>query len=84
MEQMLAPKRRSTLPDCERLPACPFFQRLSFLPRTAEGLVQIYCRGDHKSCARFKVMSAGFVPPLDLFPNESERALRILDKSAQL
>jgi hypothetical protein len=71
------------LADCERLSTCPFFQRLSFLPRTAEGLVQIYCRGDHKSCARFKVMSAGVVPPLDLFPNESERALRILNRSEQ-
>ena len=24
-------------------------------------------------------MSAGLLPPLDLFPNESERALRILN-----
>ena len=26
-------------------------------------------------------MSEGIMPPLDLFPNESERALRILNKS---
>jgi hypothetical protein len=67
--------------DCDRLPTCPFFQRLEFLPRTAEGLVQIYCRGDHNSCARYKVMSAGILPPQDLFPNESDRALKILTSS---
>lgn len=67
--------------DCERLSTCPFFQRLEFLPRTAEALVQTYCRGDHKSCARYKVFSAGILPPQDLFPNESVRALRILSNS---
>ena len=66
--------------DCERLPTCPFFQRLEFLPRTAESLVQVYCRGDHTSCARYNVLSAGIFPPLDMFPNENERALRILSK----
>jgi len=69
--------------DCERLPSCPFFQKLAFLPRTAEALVQTYCRGDHKQCARYRVMSAGVFPPEDLFPNESERALRILQKIPQ-
>ncbi len=82
MAEMLA-FPEAYLAECERLATCPFFQRLSFLPKTAEGLVQIYCRGDHKSCARYKVMSAGILPPQNLFPNESERAARILKKSEQ-
>jgi hypothetical protein len=73
--------RRFTLAECERLATCPFFLRLSFLPKTAEGLVQIYCRADHKSCARYKVISAGILPPQDLFPDESERAMRIVNRS---
>jgi hypothetical protein len=67
--------------DCERLSMCPFFQRLEFLPRTAEGLVQSYCRGNPTACARYKVLAAGVFPPEDLFPNESDRALRILART---
>lgn len=67
--------------DCERLERCPFFRNIKCLPRTAEQLANSYCRGDNSGCARRWVLSAGERPPDDLFPNERDRALRIVSES---
>lgn len=70
--------------DCERLDNCPFFKNLKHLPRTAEQLTVRYCRGDNSGCARLWVFSNGALPPDDLFPNEGERALRVLSQSGKV
>jgi hypothetical protein len=69
--------------DCDRLSACPFFKGLRHLPRTADQLVVKYCKGDNTDCARLWVSSSGVVPPEDLFPNETDRALVILAKAGR-
>ncbi len=70
---------------CPNLERCPFFHdRLKNMPATAELLKNEYCLGHGKhytECARYKVASTlgkEFVPP-DLFPNQEERALEIIE-----
>ncbi len=67
--------------ECERLTGCPFFLSIKQLPKTAEQMVTSYCRGDNSNCARLWCISAGVRPPDDLFPNERDRALKILTHS---
>ena len=64
--------------DCERLATCSFFPGISKLPRTSEQLFRSYCRGNSNGCARYVLASKGVRPPDDLFPNESDRALKII------
>jgi hypothetical protein len=66
--------------NCERLNKCPFFRdKLSFMPKTAATMKQIYCHGEKTGCGRYMVASHGLLIPSDLFPNDYERALKILD-----
>lgn len=71
--------------DCERLPKCPFFfDKMENMPGMATILKSRYCKGDSSTCARYRVflvLGAGNVPS-DLFPNETERAERILAEEA--
>jgi hypothetical protein len=69
--------------DCFRLEQCRFFKNIAHLPKTAEQLATIHCRGDNSGCARHWVASAGIMPPDDLFPNERDRALLILAKAGK-
>ena len=69
--------------QCERLEGCPFFKKIKDLPKTTEQLVSIYCRGNTRGCARLWVLSAGVRVPDDLFPNEKDRALRILSDAGK-
>ncbi len=69
--------------QCERLNGCPFFKKIQCLPRTVEQLVATYCQGDNTGCARLWVVSAELRPPEDLFPNERDRALRILSDAGK-
>jgi len=68
---------------CERLDGCPFFKNLEHLPMTAEHLAAAYCNGDNTGCARLWVVANGILPPDDLFPNERDRALRILAEAGR-
>ncbi len=68
---------------CERLADCPFFRKIKYLPKTADQLAITFCHGDNRGCARLWVISNGVRPPEDLFPNESDRALRILSQSGK-
>lgn len=68
---------------CERLEGCPFFRKIKDLPKTATQLATIYCYGESSGCARLWVVSSGVRPPDDLFPNEKDRALKILSKSVK-
>lgn len=37
-----------------------------------------YCLGTPAECARYRVSTVGTSVPLDLFPNQGERALQML------
>ena len=69
--------------DCERLEGCAFFVKIRSLPKTAEQLMTNYCRGDNSGCARLWCISSGVSPPDDLFPNERDRALIILQQAGK-
>jgi hypothetical protein len=51
------------------------------MPAVAMLMKETYCHSDKRSCARYKVASAGKQVPKDLLPNDSTRAEQIL-KSA--
>lgn len=70
--------------QCKRLEGCPFFKNMEHLPRTAQELANTYCHKDNRGCARLWVLSNGVRPPDDLFPNERNRALRILSESGRI
>ena len=67
--------------DCPKLPNCPFFNdRMENMPDMAASLKRRYCRGAYDACARYMVYmrkGSGMVP-VDLFPNEADRALIII------
>jgi len=65
----------------ERVQTCPFFNdKMKNMPASAELMKDKYCRGDFASCARYMVLKAlgKEKVPSDLFPNEAERARRII------
>ncbi len=67
--------------DCDRLPTCIFFNdQMEHMPAVAELLKKQYCRGTFSECARSQVAAAlgGPSVPKDLFPQDRERAKRIL------
>lgn len=67
--------------ECEKLSVCPFFNdRLGTMPAVSGLLKQTYCLGDKTACARYKVSSAGIPVPMDLFPNDVERARKLLSR----
>lgn len=53
------------------------------LPRTGAMLKIKYCHDDFNSCARFLCASNGVKPPDDLFPNETDSALRLLQDAGK-
>jgi hypothetical protein len=59
---------------CEILDSCYFYKHeLSGIPCTYKHMVDKYCRGDYKKCARFiyaKAHGRNNVP-LEMFPNDS-------------
>lgn len=71
--------------ECERLEACTFFsERMSDMPAMSFVFRERYCRGDWKVCARHRVverLGAEAVPP-DLYPNQSDKADRLLHEMA--
>ncbi|MGA2102727.1 MAG: hypothetical protein ABSG34_16585 [Candidatus Sulfotelmatobacter sp.] len=70
--------------QCERLSKCPFFHaELAHLPKAADQMKQSYCLGDKGSCARYLVAIKGIPVPADLFPNENDRALKIISEKSR-
>lgn len=67
--------------DCECLEKCAFLnEALKQMPASAALYKKNYCQADNAKCARymvFKTLGKGRVP-LDLFPNQTERALQIV------
>lgn len=72
---------RKTIPDCELLELCPFFNgELAKKPGMSAMYKKNYCKGDFKSCARYLIsteLGRENVPP-DLYPNMIERAKKIV------
>jgi hypothetical protein len=69
--------------ECKSLSACPFFNdKMAKMPSVAITLKKRYCLGDNSQCARFMVASAlgKEKVPLDLYPEEIERAEELLGK----
>jgi hypothetical protein len=67
--------------DCECLPGCLFFNnKMTDMPVTADRLKNHYCKGDNSDCARHMVVVAKgkTAVPVDLFPQNIERARAIL------
>jgi hypothetical protein len=67
--------------DCEKLLMCPFFtDKMTSMSSVTNLMKQTYCRGDKTECARYQRSMVGIAPPLDLFPNDHDRAKEILGK----
>lgn len=69
--------------ECKRLAACPFFNdKMAHLPSTGELFKKHYCRAEFAQCARYQVAEklGKEKVPIDLYPNETERAQEILKK----
>lgn len=67
--------------DCALTPTCLFFNdKMKNMPKTASVFKHDFCRGDFRSCARFRVFEAlgrEHVPE-DLYPNDERRASRLI------
>ncbi len=71
---------------------CPYKEKCAFFKATVKNApvlatvyINKYCRNDFRECARFKaaaVVGTGKVP-LDLYPNQTARALKIIEKHGQ-
>ncbi len=69
--------------DCQSLATCIFFNdKMAKMPETAKYMKKKYCMGDYSVCARYAVSSklGKDSVPVDLFPNDAERAKEILAK----
>ncbi len=67
--------------ECQVLSACPFFNdTMANMPGTAAAFKRKYCQGDNSTCARYMVLKALGKPkvPADLFPNQEDRARKII------
>ena len=68
--------------DCECLAGCPFFNdKMANMPALVTIYKERYCRGSKQECARYMVFMELGKPrvPTDLFPNQQERASRIIN-----
>ncbi len=70
--------------DCEKLLTCIFFNdKMKNAPATAQIYKKSYCQGNNANCARYlvlKTLGADKIP-VDLFPNEAQRAKKIINDS---
>ena len=67
--------------NCEVLAGCIFFNdKMAGMPGMTELYKTSYCLGDNSKCARYRVFKAlgkGKVPA-DLYPNDHDKAERII------
>jgi hypothetical protein len=72
--------------DCTRIEKCMFFtDKMDHqIPALAEAMKQSYCRGDWRTCARHNVAEAlgRDAVPLDMYPNQYERAQQMIGATA--
>lgn len=66
---------------CERIENCPFFNdQMANMPATSTLYKHRYCKEDHTRCARLHVLErvGPDAVPTDLFPNQWDRAEKIV------
>ncbi len=72
---------------CENINRCRFFNdRLENMPAMASMYKKNYCEGEYEKCARYvvcKKLGKEGVPDT-LFPNQIDKALKILEKEGKL
>ena len=72
--------------ECKYLAGCPFFQdRMAAMPALATMYKKRYCQEAPASCARLMVRNALGKEhvPLDLVPNQHDRATAIVEAHAR-
>jgi hypothetical protein len=68
--------------DCEKLEKCPFFNdKMADMPTAASMYKENYCKKDFEKCARLMVAKklGSEKVPADLFPNQTDRALELIN-----
>ena len=68
---------------CSLTEGCIFFNdKMANMPSMADMYKKRYCKGDFAQCARFRVFSVQGREnvPVDLYPNDSDRADNILSE----
>ncbi len=71
--------------DCDKLPTCIFFNdQMEQMPALAALMKAQYCRRSFDACARYRVAMelGGPAVPKDLYPNDLDRATRLLGAAA--
>lgn len=66
---------------CEMADHCPFFKdQMAKMPRSTEIMMEMYCEKEYEKCARHIVLieCGSEHVPIDLFPNEFQRAREIV------
>jgi len=68
---------------CEIFPCCTFFSKEIKSDLIASKFREKYCNSCKEACARYIVLSAKSIDhvPDDLFPNEYDKALKILSEN---
>lgn len=72
--------------ECECIAKCPFFHdKMAEMPSMAAMLKKRYCLDKHTTCARWMVRAAIGAPgvPPDLFPNQHDRAEKLISTTRQ-
>lgn len=72
--------------NCKILNICPFFNnKMGMEALAADFYKKKFCQGDYSSCARYTLYTtlSNNEVPLDLYPNELERAINIITKHAK-
>lgn len=67
--------------ECPSINGCPFFNdKLKDMPSMSNIYKRNYCKNEYKKCARYLVSTTIGKEnvPLDLFPNQEERAKEII------
>jgi hypothetical protein len=67
--------------ECEKLKKCQFVNgQMDTDPAAAELTKKTYCHGDNSKCARYQLVTTGFRVPVDLRPDDYERAQRLREE----
>lgn len=67
--------------ECPKLQKCPFFNnKMSKMPSMAEMFKTKYCKGEFEKCGRYIVAESGIQVPVDLYPQNIERAKKIINE----
>lgn len=73
------------MPKCELMESCIFFNdQMANMPSTSAVYKKIYCEHDWATCGRYMIFKAigREKVPLDLFPNQSDRATALIKSHA--